>query len=113
MLFLKSLELKMEIMYSFPLELSNLIQENNLAWSKARSTNLKEDWLILRQLRNKSSAAIRKAKVDYFLSEITNNLNISKTFWKNIKSLIGNRSKSDFPSCIIKVSYKIVNMLSY
>ncbi len=61
----------------FTPELSNLLRECNLAWCKARSTNLKEDWLIFRQLRNMSTAAIRKAKVDYFLLETSNNLNNS------------------------------------
>ncbi len=93
----------------FTPELSNLLRERNLAWSKARSTNLKEDWLIFRQLRNMSTAAIRKGKVDHFLLETSNNLNNSKTFWKNIKSLIGSHSNSDFPSYIIKDSCKIVD----
>ncbi len=68
----------------FTPELSNLLRESNLAWSKARSNNLKEDWLIFRQLHNMSTAAIRKVKVDYFLLETSNNLNNLKTFWKKI-----------------------------
>ncbi len=50
----------------FTPELSNLLRERNLAWSKARSTNLKEDWLIFRQLRNMSTAAIRRLRLTTF-----------------------------------------------
>ncbi len=76
MLHFESLELKVDNVWFTP-ELSNLLRECNLAWSKARSTNLKEDWLIFRQLRNMSTAAIKKAEVDYFLLETSNNLNNS------------------------------------
>ncbi len=94
MLLLESLELKADIMYGLPPNCQ--IYFENVIWLKARSTNLKEDWLIFRQLCNVSTAAIRKAKVDYFLLETSNNLNNLKTFWKNIKYLIGNKSNSDF-----------------
>ncbi len=87
---------------------SNLLWECNLSWSNA-STNLKDDWLIFRQLHNMSTATIRKAKVDYFLLETSNNRNNKKTFWGKILSLIGSHSNSDFPSCIIKDSCKIVD----
>ncbi len=66
-------------------EFSNLLWECNLSWSNA-STNLKEDWLIFRQLHNMSTATIRKAKVDYFLLETSNNWNNKKKIGKNIKS---------------------------
>ncbi len=111
MLLLESLELKEDIMYGLPPNCQ--IYFENVIWlglnSKARSTNLKEDWLIFRQLRNMSTAAIRKAKVDYFLLETSNNRNNSNTFWKNIKNLIGSHSNSDFPSCIIQDSCKVVD----
>lgn len=66
MLLLESLELKADIIYGLPLNCQICFENSNLAWSKDRSTNLKEYWLIFRQLRNVSTATIRKAKIDYF-----------------------------------------------
>lgn len=39
------------------------------AWAKARQTDLNPDWLYFKQLRNKCTVMIRKAKAEYFLDK--------------------------------------------
>ncbi len=94
----------------FSTALSDLIRERDAAWAKARQTNLNPDWLYFKQLRNKCTVMIRKAKSEYFLDKTKKSANASK-FWKNIKFLTGNRSVSALPNCITKDGIKIVDKL--
>ncbi len=94
----------------FSTALSDLIHERDAAWAKARQTNLNPDWLYFKQLRNKCTVMIRKAKSEYFLDKTKKSTNASK-FWKNIKFLTGTRSVSAIPNCITKDGIKIVDKL--
>lgn len=55
----------------FTIELSELLQLRNKAWSKARQTRLCSDWLTFRQLRNKCTVSVKKAKSSYYLNTIS------------------------------------------
>jgi len=44
------------------------IYERNLAWAKARKTGSPIDWFVFRQLQNKCSSFIKKAKSEYYLT---------------------------------------------
>lgn len=48
----------------FSTELSDLIQQRNEAWAKARQSDSAKDWFIFRQLRNKCTSLIKKAKAE-------------------------------------------------
>ncbi len=84
----------------FSEDLSVLIRERDVVWAKARQSDLSSDWICFRQLRNKCTVAIKKAKADYFIANTTINSNNPKKFWQNIKLLTGSKNTSSFPSCI-------------
>ncbi len=87
--------------------LSNMLHEGNLAWAKARKTDLHSDWLDFRRLRNACTVAVRKAKAEHFLIQTSNNLNNSSKFWKTVKSSTENNKGIELPSCIMKGSHAI------
>ncbi|XP_055755262.1 uncharacterized protein LOC129834369 [Salvelinus fontinalis] len=74
----------------FSSELSCIIHNRNLAWAKARKSCSDADCLIFRQLRNKCSFLLRKAKSEYLMSVTTDILNDPRKFCKAIKSMSGN-----------------------
>ncbi len=46
--------------------LSNSLHEHDVAWARARHSDLQSDWLCFRRLRNRCTMMTRKAKADYF-----------------------------------------------
>jgi len=80
--------------------LSVCIRERDTAWAKARQSDSDSDWIRFRQLRNKSTVAIRQAKADYFIAKTTTNLNNPKLFLAEYKVHSREQKSSDFPSCI-------------
>ena len=62
-------------------ELSTLLINRNSAWSRARRTGDPDHWLSFRQLRNKCTTAVRKAKTEYFLNLVTNSYSNPAKFW--------------------------------
>lgn len=62
----------------FTAELSYLLHERNVAWTKARKSDAKDDWLLFRQLRNQFTYLLREAKAESNLSQTTKNLNDPK-----------------------------------
>jgi hypothetical protein len=57
----------------FTHELSEKLQERNLAWATARLTDSTYDWQSFRRMRNTSLSMIRKAKSTYFLNWASEN----------------------------------------
>lgn len=88
----------------FSPELSDSIHQRNVAWAKARKSDSASDWSIFRQLRNKCTSLIKKAKSEYYLSVTTENLNNPQKFWKVIKSLSVNKSPQALPTFVLKDS---------
>uniref|UniRef100_A0A3B3HCE9 Reverse transcriptase domain-containing protein n=1 Tax=Oryzias latipes TaxID=8090 RepID=A0A3B3HCE9_ORYLA len=91
----------------FTRELSDIIHLRNRAWAKARKTDLARDWSTFRQLRNKCTSFIKKAKSEYYLSVTTEHLNNPQKFWKVIKSFSVNKSSHDLPSFVLKNSVPV------
>lgn len=91
----------------FTEELSFMIRERNVAWGKAQTTNSTADWTAFRILRNKFTSMTRKAKSDYYLKNLSENLNNPSKFWKQIKSLSGSNSFSGLPQHIFVNSVEI------
>uniref|UniRef100_A0A8C5N2E5 Reverse transcriptase domain-containing protein n=1 Tax=Gouania willdenowi TaxID=441366 RepID=A0A8C5N2E5_GOUWI len=91
----------------FSPELADSLHERNKAWDKARQSNSATDWSFFRQLRNKCTSLIKKAKSGYFLSVTTENLNNPQKFWKVIKSLSLNKNTETIPSFVLKDSVPV------
>uniref|UniRef100_A0A3B3DM95 Reverse transcriptase domain-containing protein n=2 Tax=Oryzias melastigma TaxID=30732 RepID=A0A3B3DM95_ORYME len=91
----------------FSSDLADMINERNRAWDKARKTDLPTDWCVFKQLRNKCTSLIKKAKSEYFLSVTTENLNNPQKFWKVIKSLSVNKIGHTLPNLIVRDSVPI------
>lgn len=91
----------------FSQTLADNIHKRNRAWDKARQTDTSTDWSAFKQLRNKCTSLIKKAKSEYFLSVTTENLNDPQKFWKVIKSLSVNKMTQTFPKFVVKDSVSI------
>lgn len=91
----------------FSPELSDIIHQRNVAWAKARNGDSATDWSIFRQLRNKCTSLIKKAKSEYYLSVTSENLNNPQKFWKVIKSLSVNKSNEALPKFVLKNSLPV------
>ena len=72
----------------FTNELSALHISRNKAWALARRSGDPSHWLAFRQLRNKCSASVGKAKAKFYIDSLDNNSTPSnpKKFWKIINS---------------------------
>jgi len=68
---------------------------------------LSTDWLVFRQLRNKRSSLIKKAKSKFYLSGTTDSLNDPRRFWKVIKSLSVSNVSHTLSTCIMKDSVAV------
>lgn len=100
MLLFKSYRVKGRINPWFTQDLSKLLHNHNMAWARARKTNLSADWLAVQ---------IRKAKADHFLSQTTKNLNNPSKFWDTIKSLSGNDKGVELPPCVVHGAQKVAD----
>ena len=80
-------------------DLSDFLRNRNLAWTTARKTEA--DWLTFRQLRNRLTFLIIKAKSDFYLSATTENLNDPAKFWKVVKSISANENHTDIAPSIV------------
>lgn len=56
-------------------------------------TNLKADWMVYKQTRNKVNLEIRKAKKDYYSKRIAGQKHNPKDSWKTINNLLGRQNK--------------------
>ena len=74
-----------------------LLHLKNCIWRKARDTHTQADWLSFRQMRNKCTQAIRKAKVSYFKEQFSLGGSKPKKFWKTVKDLENKPSSSQLP----------------
>uniref|UniRef100_A0A8C6KGR8 Reverse transcriptase domain-containing protein n=1 Tax=Nothobranchius furzeri TaxID=105023 RepID=A0A8C6KGR8_NOTFU len=95
----------------FSPELANMIHERNRAWDKARTTELTTDWSVFRQLRNKCTSLIKKAKSEYFLSVTTENLKDPQRFWKVIMSFAVEKISQALPTFVLRDSVPVYNRL--
>ena len=71
-----------------------LIRDKDLALKKAKRTKKDTDWVIARRLRNECLSKIRKAKCDFVQSELDNNMNDSKKFWRNVHDIWPNKKSA-------------------
>ena len=76
-------------------EVSKLINTRQYQLRKAKRSGLDEDWSNYRKSRNQVTAAIRSAKASYNRKLIEENLDCPRSFWKTIKKVLPNKSKSN------------------
>ena len=83
----------------FTHELSALFNDRNCAWRRARRSGTPQHWLSFRQLRNQCTAAVRRAKSEYFLNLVTTSYSNPAKFWGAI-NLTKSRSSNAMPLSI-------------
>ena len=81
----------------FDRDLAELLHLKNSIWQFALHTHTQSDWLSFRQIRNKCTHAIHKAKVSYFKEQCPLCESIPKKFWKMVKDLENKPSSSQLP----------------
>ena len=78
-------------------DLAELLHLKNSIWRKARYTHTQADWLSFRQMRNKCTQDIRKAKDSYCKEQFSLCGSNAKKFWKTAKDLENKPSYSQLP----------------
>ena len=68
-------------------DLAVLLHHKNAAWRKARLSGSTTDSLLFRQIRNKATQAVRRAKAGYFIEQFTLSGSTPSTFWKTVRKL--------------------------
>ena len=81
----------------FDSDLAELLHLKNCIWRKARHTHTQADWLSFRQMRNKCTQYIHKAKVSYFKEQFSLCGSNPKKFCKTVKDLENKSSSSQLP----------------
>ena len=98
---------------SKPRWLSNALlyqmRDRDKAFKKARKTNLYEDWNTAKQLRNILSMDIKTAKANFIKTELNNNKNNPKKFWKQINELLPNSKGSEIQELYDETTGEIFN----
>ena len=69
-------------------ELLEFIKDKDKALKKAKKSQLLEDWIVARRLRNECLARVRNCKAEFIQDELTTNQDDSKKFWNSIKTII-------------------------
>ena len=81
-------------------ELLTLFRERDKAWALARKTDNSLHWSLFRQLRNKCTITVKKAKSSFYTDQITSSISDPTKFWKVVNSH-KNKSSGSFPTHII------------
>ena len=73
-------------------DLIELIKDNNKALKIAKKIKDPELWIEAKALRNRCTQRLRQAKADFISDNLNNNIGNQKKFWKNIQSLLPNKT---------------------
>ena len=82
----------------FSPDVADLIRHKNTLWRRARSSQSPVDWLAFRQCRNKTTQAIRSAKINNFKEKFSSCGTNPKTFWKTVKSMENKLTSPHLPA---------------
>ena len=91
----------------FDSDLAELLHLKNCIWLKARHTYTQVDWLSFRQVRNKCTQAVRKAKVSYFKEQFALCGSNPKKFWKTVEDL-----ENKLTSSQLHMSHKVDDVVT-
>ncbi|CAB1336960.1 unnamed protein product, partial [Coregonus sp. 'balchen'] len=94
---IKKMRIKNRFIPWFDSDLAELLHLKNSIWQNAQHTLTQADWLSFRQMRNKCTQAIRKAKASYFKEQFSLCGSNPKKFWKTVKDLENKPSSSQLP----------------
>ena len=86
--------------------LSRLFRDRSSAWSCARRSGDSRHWLAFRQIRNRCTNAVRKAKTDYYLDLVTNAYSNPAKFWSAV-NVNKNKFSNSLPTHIEFNNYEI------
>ena len=76
--------------------LIELIKDKDKILKKAKKKKTDENlWNQAKRFRNMCTNRLRKAKADYVKSNLNNNQNNPKKFWKNIQEIFPQKSKNN------------------
>ncbi len=79
----KKLRMKNRSSLRFSIELSD-VQGRDRTWALARCTNEEAHWLTFKQLRNKCTSSLRKAKASSHIELVSSSLTNPSKFWKAV-----------------------------
>ena len=79
-----------------------MIRDKDIALSRAKRTNKKEDWDTAKQLRNRKELAIQNMRRDYIEDEQRANQGNSQKFWRNLKTVVPGKTKQTEKIDLIK-----------
>ena len=74
-------------------ELIEQIKDRDYFYKKAKTKNDEDAWNIAKHLRNVMNSNVRQAKREFILSELKENENNSKKFWKVIQEVVPSGKK--------------------
>ena len=75
-------------------EIKSVMRQRDYFHSKAKKTNLSEDWASYRCYRNRASNAIKRAKAVYNRRLLENSGNDHKAFWRTMKKTLPGKRKN-------------------
>ena len=77
--------------------MDELIRQKKRLHKIAKHRNRDTDWVKFRQLRNRVTTSVRKAKYDYYckLDEKLNTINNSKMWWKLVNKYLKKEGRND------------------
>lgn len=84
----------------FSTELSEMIREKHVLWRRARASGSVSDWQSFRELRNRCTQSIRRAKATHFKHQFSTCGPDPKLFWKTVKSMENKNTSSQLPTAI-------------
>ena len=68
-------------------DIKRIIYQRDLQFKNAKKSHLSTDWIKYKELQNKVSGIIRKAKSDFSRKTIEENRDDPRTFWKTVKKI--------------------------
>ena len=69
-------------------EILKAIKDKDRLLSKAKKSNLHEDWILARRRRNEVKKIVKNAKSDFIKENLTRHENDSKKLWKSLRDII-------------------------
>ena len=90
-------------------DITNLINERNYLFKRAKSTQSEYDWRQVKVLRNKINQSITSAKQEYFKTSLIENRSNPKRLWQIMKSVSGSTHEANrIDELIVETPWKNV-----
>ena len=83
-------------------DIKAIMRQRDYFHSKAKKTNLTEDWASYRCFRNRATNCIKKAKAAYNRKLIERSENDHNAFWKTLKKILPGEKKTASPNICVQ-----------